>query len=145
MAFTKVAGKTKMMYLPVAASVAITSGNLVAFASGTLVHATNTVDSFYIIGVARKTIASTDSDYASAKLIPVEVPVEQNVIYRAPVAQGTLATSSVGLYFDLTTADDGSGIDQSASSLDIALCTKYISATEGYFTLNIGALGKVKA
>lgn len=145
MAFRKVSGKTKMMYLPVAASVAITSGNLVAFASGTLVHATNTVDSFYIIGVARKTIASTDSDYASAKLIPVEVPVEQNVVYRAPVAVGTLATSSVGLYFDLTTADDGSGIDQSASSLDIALCVKYLSATEGHFVLNIGALGKVKA
>ena len=146
MAFIKKSGKTKIMYLPVAASAgAVTDGSLVAFSSGTIVPATNTVDSFSIIGVIRKAIATTDADYAVARLVPVEVPVEMNVVYEAPVAVGTLATTSVGLYFDLTTADDGTGIDQSASALDIALCVKFISATKGRFILNIGALARVKS
>lgn len=144
--FIRKQGKTKIMYLPVAASAgAMADGSLVAFSSGTLVLATNTVDSFTIAGVLRKAVATTDSDYATARLLPVEVPVEKNVVWEADVKVGTLATTSVGLYFDLTTADDGSGIDQSASSLDIALCTKFLSTTKGEFILNIGADAHVKA
>jgi hypothetical protein len=78
-------------------------------------------------------------------LIPVEVPVEMNVEWEADVKVGTLATSSVGLYFDLTTADDGSGIDQSASTYDIAQCTKFITTAKGLFVLNIGAQAIAKA
>lgn len=143
--FIRRQGKTKLMWFPVTASTAIAAGSLVAFSSGKLVPATNTVDSFSIIGVIRHAIAATDSDYADERLVEVEVPVEKNVVWEADVKVGTLVATSVGLYFDLTTADDGSGIDQSASSLDIALCTKYISATKGLFILNIGADGKVKA
>lgn len=146
MAFRRVQGKTKIMWLPVAASAgAVANGSLMAFSSGTLVPATNTVDSFYIIGVIRKAITTADSDYATARLVPVEVPVEKNVVWEADVTVGTLVAGSVGLYFDLTTADDGSGVDQSASSLDICLCTKFISASKGQFILNIGSEGKVKA
>ena len=134
------------MHLPVAASAgAMAKGSLVAFASGTLVLATNTVESYYIVGVLRKEVTTADSDYATARLLQVEVPVEKNVVWEADVKVGTLVAGSVGLYFDLTTADDGSGIDQSASALDIALCVKYISASKGWFILNIGAEGKVKA
>lgn len=143
--FIRKQGKTKLMYFPVTASTAIAAGSLVAFASGKLVPATNTVDSFSIVGVIRHTIAATDANYADERLVEVEVPVEANVVWLADVKVGTLATTSVGLYFDLTTADDGSGIDQSASSLDIAWCTKFISTTKGEFILNIGAWGKVKA
>ena len=145
MAFIKKSGKTKIMYLPVAASAgAVAEGSAVALVSGVIVPATNTVDTFSIVGIIRKAIATTDSDYAVARLVPVEVPVEMNVVYEAPVEVGTLVATSVGLYFDLGTSDAGTGIDQSASALDVALCVKFISATKGLFVLNIGALAKVK-
>jgi len=144
--FIRKQGKTKIMHLPVAASAgAMAAGSLVAFESGTLVLATNTTESYYIVGVLRKAVTTADSDYATARLLSVEVPVEKNVVWEGDVKIGTLVAGSVGLYFDLTTADDGSGIDQSASVLDIALCVKYISASKGWFILNIGAEGKVKA
>lgn len=145
MAFIRKSGKTKIMYLPVAASAgAIANGSLVSFSSGVIIPATNTVAGNTIAGVIRKAITTADADYAVARLVPVEVPVEKNVVWEAPVAVGTLAASSVGLYFDLTTADDGSGVDQSASTYDIVQCVKYISATKGHFILNIGADGAVK-
>lgn len=144
--FVRKSGKTKIMWLPVAASAgAMAAGSLVAFASGTLVLATNTVDSFSIVGVLRKAVTTADTDYAVARSLPVEVPIEKYVTWLGDVTVGTLVASSVGLYFDLTTADDGSAVDQSASALDICWCTKYLSATSGHFILNIGADAKVKA
>ena len=146
MAFVRRTGKTKVMWYPVAASSgAMAAGSLVALSGGNIVLATNTVDSFYIVGVLEKAIATTDVDYAVARLVPVEVPVEANVEWVADVTTGTLVASSVGLYFDLSTDDLGEGVDQSASNLDIAFCTKYLSATKGVFILNIGPLAHVKA
>lgn len=144
--FIRKQGKTKVMYFPVAASAgAMAEGSVVALASGTLILATNTTPSYYCVGVLRKTVTTADSDYATARLLPVEVPVEKNVVWEADVTVGTLATGSVGLYFDLTTADDGSGVDQSASTFDIAFCTKFISTSKGEFILNIGSDGIAKA
>ena len=144
--FIRKQGKTKVMYFPVAASAgAMAEGSVVALSSGTLILATNTTPSYYCVGVLRKTVTTADSDYATARLLPVEVPVEKNVVWEADVKVGTLATTSVGLYFDLTTADDGSGVDQSASTFDIAFCTKFLSTTKGEFILNIGSDGIVKA
>lgn len=144
--FIRKQGKTKVMYFPVAASAgAMAEGSVVALASGTLILATNTTPSYYCVGVLRKTVTTADSDYATARLLPVEVPVEKNVVWEADVTVGTLATTSVGLYFDLTTADDGSGVDQSASTFDIAFCTKFISTSKGEFILNIGSDGIAKA
>ena len=141
MAFIRKQGKTKIMWLPVTVSTAIGNGCLVGWSSGQLVAATNTMAPSAIMGVLRKAIAATDADYAVARLVPVEVAVEKNVVWEAPVAVGTLATTSVGAFFDLTTADDGSGVDQSASTYDVVQCVKYISATKGWFILNIGADG----
>jgi hypothetical protein len=145
MAFIRKSGKTKIMWLPVAASAgAVTNGALMSYSSGVLVPATNTVAGNTIAGVIRKAITTADSDYATARLVPIEVPVEKNVVWEAPVNVGTLATTSVGLYFDLDTADTGLGIDQSASTYDIAQCVKYISTSKGHFILNIGCDGAVK-
>lgn len=141
MAFTRKRGKTKLMWLPVTPSTAFTEGGLVSFSSGKLIKATNTEKCHNIVGVIRKTIASTDADYASDRLVPVEVPVEKNVEWSAPVQVGTLVATSVGLYFDLSTDDLGNGVDQSASAENVAFCTKFVSATEGWFILNIGAEG----
>lgn len=145
MAFIRRSGKTKVMWLPVTVSTAIGEGNLVAWSSGFLVPATNTANPYDIVGVCRKAIAATDSDYATARLIPVEVPIEKNVVWLADVDVGTLVATSRGLYFDLDTADDGSGVDQTASALDVAQCTKFISGTKGEFILNIGTDARLKA
>lgn len=145
MAFIRKSGKTKIMWLPVAASAgAVAEGALMAFSSGVLVPAVNNVAGNTMVGVIRKAITTADADYAVARLVPVEVPVEMNVVWEAPVNVGTLATTSVGLYFDLDTADTGLGVDQSASTFDIVQCVKFISASKGWFILNIGAAGAVK-
>jgi len=146
MSFIRKQGKTKIMHLPVAASAgAMGAGAMVAFSSGTLILATNTVYSYDCVGILRKAVTTADTDYATARLLPVEVPVEKNVVWEADVTVGTLVAGSVGLYFDLTTADDGSAVDQSASSLDIVQCVKYISASKGWFILNIGVDARLKA
>lgn len=140
MAFVRKQGKVKTMYFPVAASTCVVAkGNLVALSGGVLIAATNTTAPSAIVGVVGKAVAATDADYATARLLPVIVPVEKNVVWEAPVAVGTLATTSVGAFFDLTTADDGSGVDQSATTYDVVQCVKFISATKGWFVLNIGA------
>lgn len=144
--FIRKEGKTKIMYLPVAASAgAMSEGALVAFSNNTLILATNTTAGYNIVGVLRKAVTTADSDYAVARLLPVEVPVEMNVVWEADVNVGTLATTSVGLYFDLDTADTGLGVDQSASTYDIVQCVKYLSASKGEFILNIGPLAIAKA
>ena len=145
--FIKKQGKTKFMYFPVTASTAFKAGSVVALSSGKLIPATNTTAGNVCVGVIRHAITSSDADYALERMVEVEVPVEKNVVWEADVNDGTLATTSVGLYFDLTTDDDGSGVDQSASDLDIAFCTKFISTAKGEFILNIGpeSLGDISS
>lgn len=138
MAFIRKRGKTKLMWLPITPSVAFTEGGLVEFSSGKLIKATNTAKCHNMVGVIHKTIASTDSDYASDRAVPVEVPVEKYVEWEASVTDGALVATSVGLYFDLSTDDLGLGVDQGASAENVAFCTKFISATKGLFILNIG-------
>ena len=96
MAFIRKSGKTKIMWLPVAASAgAVTNGALMSYSSGVLIPATNTVAGNTIAGVIRKAITTADSDYAVARLVPIEVPVEKNVVWEAPVNVGTLASISL--------------------------------------------------
>lgn len=133
--FRRIDGKTKFEYLPITPSTAIAEGALVAWSSGKLIAATSTSTPGVIAGVLRKTIASTDSDYADDRLVPVEVEVEKNVIWEAAVTSGLVA-ADIGLYQDLT---DASTVDRSASTYDVVQCVKVLSTTKGYFHLNIGA------
>jgi hypothetical protein len=74
-------GKTKIVYLPVAASAgAMSEGALVVFSSGTLIVATTTTAALSTVGVLRKAVTTADADYAVARLLPVEVPVENYTI-----------------------------------------------------------------
>lgn len=138
--FVRKQGKTKIMYLPVTASTELSYGALVAFDSGKLIAATSTTAGNEIAGVLRKKIASTDSDYADERLVPVEVPVEMNVVWEADVT-ANLEAADIGLYQDIT---DSTHVDRTASTYDIAQCVKVISATKGEFHLNIGVAGAVK-
>lgn len=137
MAFVRKQGKTKTMHLPVTPSTAISAGALVAWSSGKLIAATSTTAPTSIAGVLKKAIAATDSDYASDRLVQVEVPVENNVVWEADVTSGLVATDR-GLYVDLT---DSLTINRGASSYDVAQVVKVISTTKGQFILNIGVAG----
>ncbi len=134
MSFTRKQGKTKFMYFPVTVSTEIDAGSLVVLDSGQLIAATSTTAGTATVGVLRHTIASTDADYATERNVEVQVPVEKNVVWEGLVT-ASLATTSVGTYLDLTNAYT---VNPSASTYDIAYCTKYISTTKGEFVLNIG-------
>jgi len=125
------------MWLPVTPSTAISAGALVAFSSGKLIPATSTTAPSAIVGVLKKAITSSDPDYASDRLVAVEVPVEKNVVWEADVTSG-LASTSVGAFYDLT---DSVTVKTTSSTYDVVQCVKYISATKGWFVLNIGADG----
>lgn len=133
-------GKTKFVWLPVTASTAISAGALVAFSSGYLIAATSSTAPESIVGVLRHTIAATDADYAVARLVEVEVPVELFTEWEADVTSGLVA-ADVGLYQDLT---DASTVNRAASTYDVVQCIKVISATKGVFFLNIGHLADAK-
>jgi hypothetical protein len=140
MAFKKAQGKTKIVYLPVTTSTVMAEGDIVSFSSGYLIKATSSTAALSHVGVVRKTITAADSDYAVARKVPVEVPVEKNVIWEAPVTSGLVA-ADVGLLVDLT---DAGTINRAASTYDAAQVIAVISATKGLFRLNLGgATGEV--
>lgn len=122
-------GKTKFIYLPVTTSTAITAGTLVSFASGLLVAATSSSASVDIIGVLRHTIASTDVDYATARLVEVEVPVERNTVWDADVTTGLVA-ADIMKEVDLT---DGNNVNRGASSIKAVRPVVVYSTTKGQF------------
>lgn len=126
MAFIKVAGKTKNMWYPVTPSTALAARSLVVFSSGKLIAATASDAANTIVGILVKAIAATDSDYASDRLVAVEVPVEKNVEYEFDTA--SLVATDVGTLADLT---DASTVNRGASSVDVVRITKYLSATKG--------------
>jgi hypothetical protein len=135
--FTRVQGKTKFMWLPVTVSTAFSKGALVAFSSGYLIPATSSTAPSTHIGVIRHAIASTDADYAVARLVEVEVPVELNVVWEAAVTSGLVA-ADVGLFQDLT---DSVTVNRAASTYDAVQCVKVISTTLGHFIINAGVAG----
>ena len=129
MAFKRVQGKTKYMWFPVTTSTAFTEGDLVAMNVGSnlLIEATATTAGNVIIGVIRHTIASTDDDYATARLVEVEVPVEKWVVWSCDTAgTGTPAAADVGTYADI---DGGGEIDVDNSSYDIFFITKVATSS----------------
>ena len=137
MSFIRKQGRTKLMWLPVTPSTELSKGSLVAFSSGKLIAATSTTAPTDIQGVLRHAIASTDSDYAVDRLVEVEVPVENNVVWEADVTSGLVA-ADIGLYQDITSATH---VDRTASSYDVVQCVKVLSTTKGLFILNIGTSG----
>jgi hypothetical protein len=133
MAFSVVRGKTKEIQLPVTTSTAIAEGALLTFTTGKLVAAGAATAATAIVGILKKTIAATDDDYASDRLVTVIVPVEKHVVYEADVTSGLVA-ADIGLEQDLT---DASTVDRAASSVDVVKCVGVISSTKGLFFVKI--------
>lgn len=134
MAFIRNKGKTKVMFMPVTTSTAITKGSLVQFSSGLLIAATSSTIPGLLEGVLVKTIAATDADYATARSVAVEVPVEKHVVWESDVT-ATLVVGDIGAEVDLT---DANNVNRGASSIKIAKCVSFISTTKGLFYLKFG-------
>lgn len=135
--FRRVRGKTKIMWLDVTTSTAIAKGYLTAWSSGYLIACTSTTAPSQIAGVLAKTIAATDDDYATARLVPVEVPIEPYVEWEFPVT-ASLVAADRGLYCDLT---NGGTVSRASSTYDVVQITHVLSTTKGQGILNIGTAG----
>jgi len=92
-----------------------------------LVAATSTTNPKDIAGVIKHAITSSDSDYASDRLVEVEVPIEKFVVYEADVTSGLVA-ADIGAYQDLT---NSTTVNRGASTYDVVQCVKVISTTKG--------------
>jgi hypothetical protein len=128
-------GKWKIMWMRKKASVVIVAGTLVEFEAGPVKQATTTAGASDtpLAGIyVGKTIASTDSDYASNTLVPIMVPQEPNATVRMVVGTGSLAATDEGKSFDI---DSDAEVTVSTTSNEPVTCVKYISATEGIFVL----------
>lgn len=124
--FRRYRGKSKFIWLPVTTSTALSAGALVTFTTGLLTAATSSTAAADIIGVIRHAIASTDSDYATARLVEVEVPVEKNVEWVFDTA--SLVAADIGTSVDLT---DSLTVNRGASSIKVVQVLKVLSATQG--------------
>jgi hypothetical protein len=99
---------------------------------GTLALCTNS--STNVIGLVQKTVASTDSDYAVASLVPVLVGDEDSE-YLFDVSTGTAAVTDIGEMVDF---DDENSIDVSAYTKGQILITRFISTTQVVGKFNKG-------
>lgn len=117
------------MFLPVTTSTAIVKQTLLTFSSGLLVAATSGTAAADIIGVSVKPIVSTDTDYATARLVPVEVPVERYTVWEGDVTSGLVA-ADIGIEVDLT---DGSTVNRAATSVKAVRPIKVLTTTKGWF------------
>jgi hypothetical protein len=122
------------IWAPKTASTVIYVNSLVSLDDGYIAPGDSTTGAADepVLGVwLNKTIAATDADYASATLCPVLVPIGPAQI-RATVT-GTLTAASAGMSYDLS---DSVTVNAGATTYGTVTCTKYISATEGLFTIS---------
>jgi hypothetical protein len=133
MAFAAIKGKMQTIWLPVTPSTALVRNTLVTFTSGKLVAATSATAAVDIAGILDKTIATTDSDYATDRLVPVLVPIEKHVVYEADVTSGLVA-GDIGTEVDLTNSGT---VNRAASVIKAVKVVKVLSSTKGQFLVKI--------
>ena len=129
MTFILKKGKVKELDRPVTTSTVLTANTLVTYVSGLLVAATSSTAAADIVGVVMKTIATTDSDYATARNIKILVPVERHTEWEADVTSGLVATD-IGSEVDLT---DAATVNRAASAIKAVRVQSVISTTKGRF------------
>lgn len=127
-------GKTKTVYLPVTTSTALVKDTLLEITSGR-VAAADADETSNISGTLVKTIATTDADYATARLVGVRVPTERHVIWEADATGFTAGGTDEGLEYGLS---DSGTIDQTETTAKAFLVTEVVSATKvrGYLKIN---------
>lgn len=130
MAFVRHRGKVKTIWMPKQASTAFSKGDIVAVSdtgstSDVVIPATSSTGATQHVGVINKAIASGDSDYADKSRVPVLVPLEKNVEWKAPCG-GSAADSDLGDEVDLT---DAGTIDETAKSVKVAKVVEVLDST----------------
>lgn len=135
MSFRVYKGKTKIEYLPVTTSLALTKDTLVEMTSGRVAAADADEAAVDIRGVLVKTIASTDADYATARRVGVRVPVERHVVWEADASGFTAGGTDEGVEYGIS---DSGTVDQTETTADSFLVTEVLSATKvrGYLKIN---------
>lgn len=126
MAFIKYKGKTKTMSLPVTASTALVKNTLVEFTSGLIAGADADESAIAVVGVLVKTIATTDSDYASSRNVGVMVPLEKHVEWIAD-GTGTFAATDIGTEYGIS---DSGTVDKAEVTAVCFKMTGFISASK---------------
>lgn len=135
MAWRAYSGTFGLYWGPKKASQVLTEGAVVDQTDGYITVAAIAVASH--IGVSMKTIAATDSDYASATRIPVQVPKSPQSKFKVSVlSTDTLLVTHVGTYADLAGSPVGIDITIASSADDAAFITDYIGANEALVQLN---------
>lgn len=104
--------------------------SLVKFSSGKLVPCVAGDAAIDVVGIIRKAIAATDSDYALDRKVPIEVPQEKHCVYEMEVGTGAIAATDRGTEFDLA---GPATVDQSATTDKVVKLIKFISTTKGEF------------
>lgn len=118
-------GKFHTEYYPKKVSTAFAMNDLVFLDSnGFLDKCTSTTAT--CLGLIQKVVASTDSDYATATMVPVLVG-DVDAEFLCDVGTGTAAQTDCGEGIDLK---DENEVDVSASTYDIFFVTKFISTTQ---------------
>lgn len=132
----RASGKPNIEWYLKTASTAFKNGSVVAFSSGQLIQAT--ASTLLHAGVILRDVLSTDSDYASAVKVPVDVP-SSNDIFEADVKSGVTATvAAVGtqcdLYIDSSTKE--TFVDTGTTSHKQVTVVGFISATKVLVKIN---------
>jgi hypothetical protein len=118
-------GNAHTEWYPKTASETFTVNDLVYLSGGYITKFADAVDQ-PPLGLIQKTVAATDSDYASATKVPILIG-DPNTEYLLDISTGTGAQTYVGTWIDV---DDQNSVDVSASTYDIFFVTKHISTTQ---------------
>ena len=125
--FVRLKGKTKMVKRLFAASVAAEEWAIV-YPNGSWALTISDATAWTWFWVIRQTIASTDSDYASTKMVLVEIPVEANVEWLFTVWSWTFTAADVSKAVDLHT--DWLSVAVDGTTAPVLIITWYISSTK---------------
>lgn len=124
MAFLRASGEPNIEYHEKTASTAFNVGDLVYDGGSRYILPADATSGDHI-GICMKKVASTDSDYASATKIPVDVAAENDIF---EVDCGGAATAALlGTFIDLTNAYTA---DEANSNKDALLVVGIISASK---------------
>lgn len=123
--FSRASGKPKIEWIPVKVSTAFSNGGLTYWdGSGYLIPADDTSGAH--AGIIATDILSTDSDYATARKVMVDVPTSEDIFY-ADVS-GTATVAMVGNYYDLDST--GLLVNVGATSKKVVQVVGFVSASK---------------
>ncbi len=134
MSFIHKTGPAKTEPFAKLASTAIAVGAALSFDGGYISQAVS--ESVRIAGIAVKKTASTDDDFASATVIPVIIPGEEDT-FEATVS-GTATIANVGKQYDLTTVAAGTAqaVNLSGTTYKVVTVVGFISSSKVWVKFN---------